>query len=151
MGKEQSPKREWEQEAEEYLRQNYPSKRSWVEKNLEVLKSFGERGKPMSDYEIVSYAIKVTRDFAEHGIDPEDKSSTDVIHIPSRLAAIRKFEKDIPRLRKQLSLDGVVQILVVAETANVRRSIQYASSDKVQHCLDNLTKLVQIHKDLAGF
>lgn len=148
--KEKSPIADCVQEAEEYLRQNYPSKRSWVEKNLEVLKSFGERQTPMLDYEIVSHAIKTTRDFAERGIDPEDKHCTDVIHIPSRLAAIRKFEKDIHPLRRQLSLDGVVQILVVAETANVRRSIQYASSDKVQHYLDNLTNLVKIHKELTG-
>lgn len=140
------------QEAEEYIRQNYPSKGSWVRKNLEVLKSFGKRQNPKSDYEIASYAIKTTRDFAEQsGIDPEDKRCTDVIHIPSRLVAIREFESDVHPLMKQLSLDGIIKILVVAESANVRRNINNAPSDKIQHYLDNLTNLVRLNKGLTGF
>lgn len=149
--KEQSPKTDYVQEAEEYLRQNYPSKRSWVKQNLEVLNRKRDRETPRNDREVINRAIEVTEDFArQSGINLEPRRDTDVLHIPSRLEAVRRFEKDVAPLYKQLFLDKTVRILILAEATSVHKSINYASADVAQDHLDKLTKLVQIHKDLTG-
>ena len=97
MSKERSLINPYEQEVKEYLHQNYPPKKSWVEKNLELLKSFRKRQNPMSDTEIIRDAIRITRDFAEQsGVNTTNRNETDVLHIPSRLEAIRKFRKGRP-------------------------------------------------------
>jgi hypothetical protein len=144
-------RREWENEAKEFLRNNYPPKNVWVDRNLEVLNGFLERKSPMSEKEAVDYAIQTTEGFARNsGIGLRPESETDVLHIPSRLEAIRKFEKDTQPLYKQLTLDKIIRIFILAEAASVQRSIGYTWSDVAQEHLNKLTELVRIHKDLTG-
>jgi hypothetical protein len=142
--------REWEREPKKFLQANYPFKESWVKKNIDVLTGFRERNNFRSDRIIVEDAINLTIGFArQSGIDIRP-NETDVIHIPSRLEAIRRVEKDVEPLFKQLTLDRIVRIFIVAEAASVQESIGYASSDVAQNHLIKLNELVRIHKDLTG-
>lgn len=149
MGKEYPPKTEIEQEVEEFIKKNYPSKKSWVNQNLETFQSFRKR-KVESDDEIISDAINTTIYFAKgSGINLPNNRDTDVLHIPSRLAAIQKFEKSLHSLERRLSLDRVVKVLVIAESTSVYKCLDWPSTDEVQHHLDNLTKLVELHKKIS--
>lgn len=140
-----------EQEAEEYLHKNYPSKRTWVNENLEVLQTIKKRKGSNSDIEVVSWAIETTLDFAKRsGINDPDMRETDVLHIPSRIAAIRKFESAGHPLVRQLTLDKVIQIYVIAESVNLQRNIGFASADESLRSLENLRNLVEFHKNLTG-
>jgi len=143
--------RKREEEAKEFLKINYPFNRKWVQENLEVLENERKRKTSRSDEGIVSDAIQLTESFArQSGINLRPKSETDVTHIPSRLEAIREFEKESARLYKQLSLDRMVKIFILAEAASVQGSIGYASSEVAQDHLNKLTELVRIHRDLTG-
>jgi len=143
--------RGWEQKAETYLRAKYPPKRNWVNTNLEVIQSIKKRKDFKSDGEVVNWAIKTTEQFAQQsGINNNNRMEEDVLHIPSRLAAIRRFEAAEHPFHKQLSLDKVVQIYIIAETTNLRRSVGFASSDQASKDLDNLAILVELHKELTG-
>lgn len=150
MGLEEGSAPNIEQEAEEYLRKNYPSKRAWVNENLEVLQTIKRRKDFNSDAEVVSWAIETTVDFAKKsGVNNPDARETDVLHIPSRIAAIRKFESAGHPLERQLTLDRVVQIYVIAETVNLQRSVRFASQEKSLKVLENLRNLVGLHKKLT--
>jgi hypothetical protein len=143
--------REWEREPKEFLRQNYPTKRAWVKENLEVLNNQRDRETPRNDRNVINHAIEVTEDFARRsGINLSPKKETDVTHIPSRLEAIKRFERDTVPLYEELSLDKMIRILILAEAASVQESIDYDSSDVAQDHLNKLNELVRIHKGLTG-
>lgn len=152
MGKENSPVRDLEQRVEAYLHSHYKPNRAWVKENLETLQDFRGRNDFSSDREIISWAIETTKNFAVgSGINNHDRiSDTGVLHIPSRLAAIRRFESATHTLMKQLSQDKMIQIYIIAETTNLRRSIQFASSDKAFTDLENLTNLLKLHKEIIN-
>lgn len=151
--KERAPKwKTWEREAEKFLHTKYPAYSGWVKENLELLKDESTRWPDKPEDKIVKDAIEVTESFASQSGIGVNRREDGVLHIPSRLEAIREFESGETEFSKLLSVDKMVKIYITAEATNLTRAINhYGGTDKAFDYLKNLTDLLNLLKELRGY
>jgi hypothetical protein len=148
--KEKPPVSELEQEVRAFLREHYPTKRSWIKKDLELFNGWRDREvEPKSNFKVVSEAIDLIWEGARNrGINIDKEEETDILNIPSYVAAIEKFEKESGEVIKQLYLSDIVELFAVAESASIQKTIHQGNPERVFAHLDNLKRLIRFHARL---